>query len=239
MLIFAASTPNRAPLTLSSQVHEQALPSQPYCHTFDLTKRMVPPATSPPITYHPVSSDFSKLLASLSTSLTSHSTSIHRLIIPTLLSPLIYPPSATSPTVLLPFIQSLRALLRRFSARLTILITFPLSLHPRSAGLTRWIELLSDGVIELTPFPHGHRLAAPDSNTAKGKEDENPQGLLKVWKVPVQSEKGQGVGKAGEDMAFWVSRRRFMIKAFSLPPVEGDERAQEEGGGGGAKGMEF
>jgi elongator complex protein 4 len=78
-----------------------------------------------------------------------------------------------------------------------------------------------------------------------GKEDEKPQGLLKVWRVPVQSEKGMGtagvgVGVGGEDMAFWVSRRRFVVRPFSLPPVEGDLEAQEGGGGGaGGEGIDF
>ena len=90
-----------------------------------------------------------------------------------------------------------------------------------------------DGVIELTPFPHGHYLSASSENTttAKGKEDEKPQGLLKMLRLPVLSEKGQGVGAGatgGEDMAFWVSRRRFVVKPFSLPPVEGDQEAQSE-----------
>ena len=111
------------------------------------------------------------------------------------------------------------------------MITLPLTLYPRHNGLVRWTELLIDGVIEFTPFPHDHHLAASDtSRTAKGKEDEKPQGLLKVLRVPVLSEKGQGLGASGgggEDMAFWVSRRRFVIKPFSLPPVEGDQEAQQ------------
>lgn len=51
------------------------------------------------------------------------------------------------------------------------------------------------------------------------------------------TERGQGGGR-GEDRAFWVSRRRFVIKPFNLPPVEGDQGAQD-GGGGEAKEMEF
>ena len=53
----------------------------------------------------------------------------------------------------------------------------------------------------------------------------------------MQSEKGQN-GGGGEDMAFWVSRRRFVVKPFSLPPVEGDKEAQD-GSAGGGKDIEF
>lgn len=62
-----------------------------------------------------------------------------------------------------------------------------------------------------------------------------------MWRVPVQSEKGMGTaGVRGEDMAFWVSRRRFVVRPFSLPPVEGDLEAQEGGGGGvGVQGIDF
>lgn len=99
-----------------------------------------------------------------------------------------------------------------------------------------------DGGIELTPFPRGHYLSAPDATSAKGKEDEKPQGLLKVLRIPVSSEKGQGVGaggSGGEDMAFWVGRRRFVVKPFSLPPVEGDQEAQAEAGKGTKVDIEF
>ena len=100
-----------------------------------------------------------------------------------------------------------------------------------------------DGVIELTPFPHGHHLSASDkTTTAKGKEDEKPQGLLNVHRLPILSEKGQGVGangSGGEDMAFWVSRRRFVVKPFSLPPVEGDQEAQAQAGEGTKVDIDF
>jgi len=32
----------------------------------------------------------------------------------------------------------------------------------------------------------------------------------------------------GEDLAFTVSRRKFAIKPFSLPPMEGDQEAQAQ-----------
>lgn len=53
--------------------------------------------------------------------------------------------------------------------------------------------------------------------------------MLKVHRLPVFHEKGGGGGGSGgvgDDLAFTVSRRKFVIKPFSLPPVEGDTEAQ-------------
>lgn len=105
------------------------------------------------------------------------------------------------------------------------MLSLPLSLYPRSTGLVRWIEHLVDGVIELAPFPHTF-----DASPAAGpgaKEEEKPQGMVKVHSLPVITERGGGGGTGiGEDLCFLVSRRKFLIKPFNLPPVEGDTEAQ-------------
>ena len=63
---------------------------------------------------------------------------------------------------------------------------------------------------------------------------------MKVWKLPGYHERGGGGGggKAveralGDDLAFMVSRRRFWIGAFHLPPAEAEKREEEEKGKGG------
>lgn len=114
------------------------------------------------------------------------------------------------------------------------MVTLPVSLHPRSTGLVRWIEHLCDGVLEIAPFLHSIELEPPlTTSTKTGKrEEDNPQGLLKVHKLPILTEKGGG-GGGGDNLAFSLSRRRFIIKAFSLPPVGGDQDAQRGEAGGG------
>jgi elongator complex protein 4 len=69
------------------------------------------------------------------------------------------------------------------------------------------------------------------------KEEERPQGMFAVHKLPVWNEKGGGDWGGGdmglgEDLAFTLSRRRFVVSKFSLPPVEGDQEAQAEAMGG-------
>ena len=90
------------------------------------------------------------------------------------------------------------------------------------------MELLSDGVIELSPFPHSYQPEA--ISTASGpatSQEEPPQGLLKFHRLPIFHERGGGTNTAGEDWAFTLSRRKFTIKPFSLPPIEGDTEAQQ------------
>lgn len=116
--------------------------------------------------------------------------------------------------------------------RLTAMLTLPLTLYPRFTGLVRWMELLSDGVVELAPFPYsaetGPLLTTSGAATA---QEEKPHGMVKVHRLPVFHEKGgggggQSIGIGGDDLAFTVSRRRFAIKPFSLPPVEGNSEGQ-------------
>lgn len=122
------------------------------------------------------------------------------------------------------------------------MLTLPLSLYPRSTGLVRWIELLCDGVLELAPFPHSTDIEPPlTTSSGSGKAEEKPQGMLKIHKLPVLTEKGGG-GGGGDDLAYSLSRKRFVIKPFSLPPVEGDQEAQKgeaEGGKVGKGDIEF
>ncbi|KAF4634104.1 hypothetical protein G7Y89_g3997 [Cudoniella acicularis] len=217
-----------------------------FCHDFDLSKRLilpsqsnmyfVPLSTQPDLSFKTPDtsiSPFTKYIQHLVTHLSAASpTTIHRVVIPNLLSPALYPSHASNPAHVLQFLHTLRALFRKHATQMTALITLPLTLHPRNTGLTRWIELLSDGVLELAPFPSSSIVAkAPPG--ASAIHEEPPQGMLKVHRLPIFHEKGGGGGEAsgfGDDLAFTLSRRRGMvIKPFSLPPVEGDQEAQQAG----------
>jgi elongator complex protein 4 len=118
-------------------------------------------------------------------------------------------------------------------------------LHPRETGLTRWTEVLSDGVIELAPFPSLIN-SPPAATTGSVTGQETPQGMLKVHRLPILHEKGGGGSESsgfGDDLAFTLSRRKgLIIKPFSLPPVDGDTDVQHagmEGDGGRASRLDI
>lgn len=210
--------------------------ARPFCHSFDLTKRLETSvirgqlhssrptdamSRPPQLPFRAFISDVASRLKG------SPPSSVHRILVPSLLSPTLYSSAACEPQEVLQFLHSLRSLLRQFPTRTTALVTLPESLHPRSAGLTRWMELLFDGVVELIPLQHRAQMG-------RGPTDEDKtQGLLRVHSLPVFHEKGGGLegGWAREDMSFKLSASSGMvIMPFSLPPVGDDDKAAEPSG---------
>lgn len=179
-------------------------------------------------------SAFGRLLADVATALkTSPPSTVHRIAIPSLLSPTLYGPSACRPDEVLHFLHRLRALLRRFPSRLVALVTVPTSLHPRGYGLTRWAELLCDGAIELVPLRQQHHNA-----NVNGSVDKT-QGLLRIHSLPVFHEKGGGLEGSWvrEDMAFRLSASSGMvISPYSLPPLGDDVETNDVSGKKSEKG---
>lgn len=206
-------------------------PPAAFCHTFDLTKKLTYPADAE-IDFVLVGNDaakspFKTVLEAISKSVAgSKGDVVHRIVLPSLLSPAIYPPHASMPQHVLQFMHGIRALLAAHSDRLTVMASLPLSLYPRSSGVVRWMELLSDGVMELSPFPHSSDVEV-SSKPGSGVAEDPPQGLLRIHRSPILHERGSGTVSAGDDWAFNLSRRKFSIQPFSLPPVEGDTEAQQ------------
>ncbi|KAK0645620.1 Elongator complex protein 4 [Cercophora newfieldiana] len=226
-----------------------------FCHSFDLSKRLAQtsckgalhptPSTGPPsLVQTPArsGSPLKAIIKHLKAKLESSSPSeIHRVVIPSLLSPALYAVQCTQPTEVLQFLHGLRALLRQYSNQLTAIITLPTSLFPRSSGLVRWMELLCDGVVELIPLPATPGAAPPPSGDKKSVDQ--PQGLLKVHSLPVYHEKGGGGAETSawrETLSFSLSASKGLnIKPYSLPPME-DELQKEKSPASTVKdGMEF
>ncbi|RKU45838.1 hypothetical protein DL546_007001 [Coniochaeta pulveracea] len=229
-----------------------------FCHSFDLAKRLAPgdikgclhatPSLSPmsmslDVTAAPPPS-FMPFIKNLQAKLTAAGPSaIHRVVVPSLLSPTLYSPGSCRPSEVLQFLHCLRALLRQYSTQLTALVTLPVSLFARGQGLTRWMELLFDGVIELVPLPSNPGAAPPAASGEAGRKAEQSQGLLRVHSLPVYHEKGGGGAENNhfrEDLSFSLSASKgLVIKPFSLPPL-GEEGSHEKSPASTVKdGMEF
>jgi elongator complex protein 4 len=228
-----------------SSTSQEGSDQSAFCHTFDLSKRLTVQDVSKinHIALQASQKPLEHVLRSLEQGIdASPPSSIHRLVMPMLLSPALWPPHASQPENFLRFLHALRSMLSRHASRLTAMLTLPLELFPRRSGLVRWAELLSDGVLELTPFPHLMDSSNGSTEGGRGNE-EQPQGILKVHKLPITTERGEGgagVGNSiGEDLAFTISRRKFVIKPFSLPPLEGDQEAQKDAGKLTGKDVEF
>ncbi|KFY38830.1 hypothetical protein V494_04187 [Pseudogymnoascus sp. VKM F-4513 (FW-928)] len=190
-----------------------------FCHDFDLSKRLtlpdptllrcVPMHARGGVTANSdggMRSPFDGLLRHLVAQITSLPPgTVHRVVIPTILSPVAYPSVASDPRHVLQFLHAIRALLRRFPTQMTVMMSLPLSLYPRVSGLTRWLEILSDGVLELAPFPsHANLALATSVSGSTTLQEEPPQGILKVYELPILHEKGGGEHQGGhtDDLAF-------------------------------------
>ena len=210
-----------------------------FCHDFDLKKRLITSQSrihDLPISCNlPNAQPFAQALQRVSEELKRNpSSTICRIVIPSLLLPTAYPPWASSPQHVLCFLHALRALLRRYPSRLSVMVSLPLPLYQRQSGLTRWIELLCDGVIELAPFSqHFDSVSVPVSSSGAATQEEKSQGIIKVHRLSVVHERG-GEGpkgtRADDNLAFTLTRKRFHIQPFRLPPIRdyGQDHEQNE-----------
>lgn len=152
---------------------------------------------------------------------------IYRIVVPSLLSPTLYSQSACQPAEVLQFLHALRALLRRYSGQLTALVTVQLSLFPRTNGVTRWVELLFDGVLEMIPLPPKLG-AAPPSYGGPSKIQDQSQGMLRVHSLPAYHEKGGGGAENNhfrENLSFHMSSSKgLVIQPYVLPPMEEEDQ---------------
>ena len=285
----SSSSSSRHLDTISAQDRTAGSEGSTFSHTFDLRKRLVHPPHAQEVLYIPIDAGsfadqtrnpFENVLKKLRTAMRLApitTTAVHsarepdqqsplpvpiRILAPSLLSPATYPPQSSRPEFLLPFLHALKALLTTSSVGgggATAMITLPLDLYPRSAGVVRWIEILCDGVVELCPWPwgdvdggtmdfggggggggrrgeeerEGEDKDGDGDGEGESEERESAQGLLKVHKLPVFHEQyagSSGVMEGGGDWTFTLSRRRMVVRPWSLPPVgAGDEL---DGGGG-------
>lgn len=227
-----------------------------FCHNFDLTKRLAPGSVKGAMFSTPASnlmsfafeakespSAFSLFLKNLQNKIQASSPStIHRIVVPSLLTPTLYTPGACQPAEVLQFLHALRAVLRQYPGQLTAFVTLPVSLFPRTSGMTRWIELLSDGVLEMVPLPPKLGAAPPSSGSASKVQDQS-QGILRVHSLPVFHEKGGGGAENNhfrEDLSFHLSSTKgLVIQPYVLPPMEEEDHNKKSPASTVKDGIEF
>lgn len=200
-----------------------------FCHSFNLTKRLETSDVNGLLTTSPLASTVNdqtqplkRFISDIRAKLAdTTSQCVHRVVIPNLLSPTVYPSTACNPQEILQFLYSLKSMLRQFPTKLTVLMSVPTSLYARSTGLIKWMEILSDGVLELVPFQDQARIT-------KGSNDiTRAQGMVRVHSLPIFHEKGGGTGAywKKEDMSFRLSASRgLLITPYSLPPVDDQDQ---------------
>jgi hypothetical protein len=78
-----------------------------------------------------------------------------------------------------------------------------------------------------------------DSKRKAGTSDdvEAMQGFIRMRKLPVLTERGMGI-RSGDEMVFAMSKRRFVIKPFNLPPLDMGGGGAATAGGADEKGKE-
>ncbi|WBW74789.1 elongator complex subunit Elp4 [Schizosaccharomyces osmophilus] len=192
-----------------------------FTHAFDLTKRLtissnMMKAVSPfPLEigsnpFIPVLESLTKFLASLKPG------TVCRLVLPSLLSPAFYSIRATHPQYFIRFIHSLSSLIKcTTSVHIVCMCSVPSTLFSRDCEQVYWLESLASGVFSLHPFPI--------TETVNGLATQ-PQGLFRIHKLPLPLPftNTDNSSEAG-DLSFTVSKRRFTIEPWVLPPLDEEQ----------------
>lgn len=208
---------------LASDVNETST----FCHSFDLSKRLDKSAlrglihSSCPgdLIHNGVPFTLKTFLLAVESRLSkSPKHSIHRILIPNFLSPTVYGSASFEPSEVLSFIHGLRGLLRRYSTRATALVSLPIEIFSQVTGVTKWMELLFDGVIKIDALTGDRQLHESGYKT---------QGILHVRKLPVFHD------TAGAHESLYLEQRLVIkttacglkIEELSLPPITAGEHS--------------
>lgn len=202
----------------SSSVNEH------YITQFDITQRLVPGPSAQDMTFVPISASFATTIAQITHVVNVHSkqNQVVRIVLAGFLNPSLYSPQCSSPTYILPFFLSLRALLAKYS-NVVLVASLPLDLYPRESLLTHAFESLVDGVVHLQPF--NPDMAALVERAYKNEPSKIQQGLVNIIKVPVLSERGLMMVRNGE-YAFRNGKKKFEIEEWGIPVEEEAEPEQ-------------
>ena len=194
------------------------------------------------ISFLPLNAEFNNMVNQISSiiknQLRSNPTKVIRLIIPSILNPSLYHPSCSSSTFIVPFIHSLRSLVRRFSNNLVLVCSISLDLYPKDSSLLLFIQSLFDAIIHLQPF--NQEMTQLLEKAYKNEPTKIQQGLVNIIKIPILSEKGLMMVHDGE-YAFKNGRKKFEIEEWSIPVEDDskDDTHQTQEGGTTTKNIDF
>ncbi|EGV65635.1 Elongator subunit elp4 [Yamadazyma tenuis] len=209
---------------LNKKVQDENLSevNENYNHQFDITERLRPVPSANEMTFIQLSTDYKKLVSTISATIEqqikAYSSKTIRLVIPNLLIPSIYPPSLSQSTFMIPFFHSLRSLLRQYPNHLSMAVSLPVDLYPRSSHLITTLENLVDSVIHLQPF--NQAMSQLIERAYKNEPGKIQHGLVNILKLPVLAERGLMTIHNGE-YAFKNGRKRFEIEEWGIP-IEDD-----------------
>lgn len=216
---------------LNKKVEDENLSevNENYNYQFDLTERLKPLPNNNDISFIQLSNDYKRLLANIQTMITqqlkTNPSKTIRLTIPNLLIPSLYPPELSQSTFMIPFIHGLRALLKQYSNNLSLMLSLPIDLYPRSSHLTATLESLLDSVIHLQPF--NQEMSQLIERAYKNEPTKIQHGLVNILKLPVLSERGLMTIHTNE-YAFKNGRKKFEIEEWGIP-VEDDSKEEKSG----------
>ncbi|ODV78007.1 PAXNEB-domain-containing protein [Suhomyces tanzawaensis NRRL Y-17324] len=207
---------------LKQKVEADAANDTDYTHQFDITQKLVPGPAATDISYIQLTPDYHTIIERLEAIVQKYESKVCRIVIPGLLNPSLYPPQCSSPNFIIPFVHSLRAVLRQHP-NTALISSLPLDLYPRDSTVTGVLESLFDGVLYLQPF--NQEMSQLIEKAYKNEPSKIQQGLVNIIKLPVLSEKGLMMIRDGE-YAFKNGRKKFEIEEWGIPVEdEGEEKS--------------
>ena len=197
-----------------------------FADQFDLTQKLMPTANAHEVSTIQIS-DVNAMVRQIKSTIEYHikknRSIVMRVVIPNLLHPSIYPPQWSTPSFIIPFIHSLRSLVRQYPNNIVIIASLALDLYPRDTNLIFQIEQMADAAIHLQPF--NQEMTALIEKAYKNEPGKVQHGLVNVIKIPILSERGMMLIHDGE-YAFKNGRKKFEIEPWGIP-VEDEEPEQQ------------
>ncbi|SCW03643.1 LAFE_0G14994g1_1 [Lachancea fermentati] len=189
-----------------------------YCHSFDITSRLMPAPNSAEISYISSIQPVRSILSQLESTINKFDRKLIRIVIPNFLHPAMYPPKSTQLTELIPLLHGIRSVVKKYKERTVLLCTMSSDLF--SSGLVLpSIEIFFDSIINLEPFQQ--EMLEFLERAYKSQPNKVQHGLLHVLKLPILSERGE-MHVMKSEWAFKNGKKKFEIEPWGIPVEDTD-----------------